>query len=190
MIDLVANRREANRTKFSTPYLGPRTSSKFILLIKMIPTAEKPGMPGIVLIDKAGHQIKADANGIKISTSQSCTGALRYPTCVPYSGTGLVLASAFLFIPVPDWPDAGQSGIPAFKMNRLSYCIWLAKSREWHARQCKELRDGWLAFLEAHCIAECVRQLTKDRTCALMLGWKWVEVLWVFIKSKGNIPLS
>ncbi len=28
----------------------------------MMPTAEKPGVPGIVLINIAGHQIKADAN--------------------------------------------------------------------------------------------------------------------------------
>jgi hypothetical protein len=73
VIDLVANRREANRTKFSTPYLGPRTSSNNR-------ATEKPGVPGIVLINMAGHQIKADANGIKISASQSCTGAFRYPT--------------------------------------------------------------------------------------------------------------
>jgi hypothetical protein len=87
VIDLVANRREANRTKFSTPYLGPRTSSNCILLIKLIPTAEKQGVPGIVLINIAGHQSKADANGIKISASQSCTGAFQYLDWVPYSGT-------------------------------------------------------------------------------------------------------
>ncbi len=33
----------------------------------------------------------------------------------PYFSTGLVPASAFLFIPVPDWRDAGQSDVPAFK---------------------------------------------------------------------------
>ncbi len=33
---------------------------------------------------------------------------------IGYSGTGLVPASAFFFIPVLDWLDAGQSGIPAF----------------------------------------------------------------------------
>jgi hypothetical protein len=34
--------------------------------------------------------------------SQSATGAFRYRTGFPYSGIGLVPASAFLFIPVPD----------------------------------------------------------------------------------------
>ncbi len=39
-----------------------------------------------------------------------------YLSPVPeHSGTGLVQASAFLCIPVPDWVDAGQSDIPAFK---------------------------------------------------------------------------
>jgi hypothetical protein len=33
----------------------------------------------------------------------------------PYSVTRLVLASEFLFIPVPDWLDNGQSDIPAIK---------------------------------------------------------------------------
>ncbi len=34
-----------------------------------------------------------------------------------YPGTGLVPASAFSFIPVPEWPDAGQSGILALIKN-------------------------------------------------------------------------
>ncbi len=48
--------------------------------------------------------------------SQSGTGAFRYQTGSPYSATGLVPASAFLFIPVPDFRLTGcrkvrQSGI-------------------------------------------------------------------------------
>ncbi len=38
-----------------------------------------------------------------------------YRTGSPYSVTGLVPASAFLFIPVPDWLYAGLSDTPAFK---------------------------------------------------------------------------
>jgi hypothetical protein len=44
--------------------------------------------------------------------SQSGTGAFRYLTGSSYPGAGLVPASAFLFIPVPDLSDAGQSSIP------------------------------------------------------------------------------
>ncbi len=41
---------------------------------------------------------------------------IMYLSPVPeHSGTELVLASEYLFIPVPDWLDAGQSDIPAFK---------------------------------------------------------------------------
>ncbi len=46
--------------------------------------------------------------------SQSSIGAFRYRAGLPYSGNGLFPASVFLFIPVTDWPDAGQSGILAF----------------------------------------------------------------------------
>ncbi len=37
----------------------------------------------------------------------------------PYFDTRLVPASEFMFIPVPDWLDAGQSDIPAFKKKLL-----------------------------------------------------------------------
>jgi hypothetical protein len=47
--------------------------------------------------------------------SQSGKGAFLYRNEIPYSSTELVLAPAFLFIPVPYWLDAGQSDIPAFK---------------------------------------------------------------------------
>jgi hypothetical protein len=58
--------------------------------------------------------------------SQSNTGAFRFQTESPYSGTGLVPASAFLFISVPDCLDAGQSDIPAFKKGTLCTSILLA----------------------------------------------------------------
>ncbi len=53
--------------------------------------------------------------------SQSGSGAFRYRTWSSYSGTGLVLASVFLFIPVPDWLDAGQSVIPALIKKSTPY---------------------------------------------------------------------
>ncbi len=43
--------------------------------------------------------------------SQSSTGEFLYWTGSPYSGARLVPASTFLFIPVPDGLDAGQSDI-------------------------------------------------------------------------------
>jgi hypothetical protein len=43
--------------------------------------------------------IEVDAAGIGILASFI---SVRYRTGFPYSGTGLVPASAFLFIPVPD----------------------------------------------------------------------------------------
>ncbi len=55
----------------------------------------------------------------------------------PYSGTGLVPASAFLFIPVPDWLDVGQSDIPAFKKGvhpARPYCWWWWKGYPCSAR--------------------------------------------------------
>ena len=39
------------------------------------------------------------------------TRTLWYRPGSPYFGTGLVPASAFLFILIPDWQDAIQSGI-------------------------------------------------------------------------------
>jgi hypothetical protein len=47
-------------------------------------------------------------------TSKSKTGAFRYLTGSPYSGTGLDPDSAFFFIPIPDFSDAEQSGISSF----------------------------------------------------------------------------
>jgi hypothetical protein len=44
-------------------------------------------------------------------TSHSGTGASWFWTGSPFSGTGLVPAPALVLIPVPDRPDAGQSGI-------------------------------------------------------------------------------
>jgi hypothetical protein len=44
----------------------------------------------------------ASASAFRLPVSQSRTGAFRYRTGSSYSGTGLVPASAFLFIPVPD----------------------------------------------------------------------------------------
>jgi hypothetical protein len=55
------------------------------------------------------------ASAFWLPVSQSGTGAFRYRTGSPYTGDGLVPASEFLFIPVPDWLDAGQSDISAFK---------------------------------------------------------------------------
>ncbi len=52
------------------------------------------------------------ASAFRHLVSLSGAGAFLYRTGSPYPGTGLeVLASAFLLISVPDWPDAGQSGI-------------------------------------------------------------------------------
>ncbi len=49
---------------------------------------------------------------------------------VPYSGTELVPASVFLFISVPDWPDAGQSGILVFK-KRQTPCTSTLQAKDW-----------------------------------------------------------
>ncbi len=57
-------------------------------------------------------RIHSWASAFRHSVSQSI---FRYWTGIPYSATELVPASAFLFIPVPYWLDAGQSDIPAFK---------------------------------------------------------------------------
>ncbi len=54
-------------------------------------------------------------SGIPASCISVRTEAFRFRTGPPYSGTGMVPASAFLFIPVPDWLDAGQSNNTAFK---------------------------------------------------------------------------
>jgi hypothetical protein len=46
-------------------------------------------------------------------SSQSITGPKNAELKRFYSGTGLVATSLVFFSPVPDWPDADQSGIPA-----------------------------------------------------------------------------
>jgi hypothetical protein len=53
--------------------------------------------------------------GIPASVSHSGNGEFRYRTGSPYSSTGQVPASAYLFIPVPGRQDADQAYIPAFK---------------------------------------------------------------------------
>ncbi len=52
-----------------------------------------------------------------IKAKQSKT--FRYRTGSPFSGIWLVPASEYLFIPLPDWLDAGQSNIPAFEKKLL-----------------------------------------------------------------------
>ncbi len=49
---------------------------------------------------------------LSLVPEHSGTGAFRDWTGSPYSGTGLVPALAFLFIPVPECMGAGQSDIP------------------------------------------------------------------------------
>jgi hypothetical protein len=63
------------------------------------------------------------------SFSQSSTISFRYRTGFPYSGIGLVQASAFLFVPVLNWPDAGQSGVVLFHYisSSGSSIPWLCK---------------------------------------------------------------
>ncbi len=68
---------------------------------------------GMYKHNKAGH--RHGGWWRRHPVSQSGTGAFQYRTGSPYSGTGLVPASAFLFIPVPNWLDAGQSDIQTFK---------------------------------------------------------------------------
>ncbi len=48
------------------------------------------------------------SSALQYPTSQSCTGAFRYRNGSPYCCTGLVPASAFFFVPLPDWrvPDS------------------------------------------------------------------------------------
>jgi hypothetical protein len=84
-----------------------------------------------------GTGIKADALGIDIPASDM---SVRYrtipvPDWFPFFPYRLALASAFFSFchPVPDCPDAGQSGILAFtntvqRWNSVkparSYCMW------------------------------------------------------------------
>ncbi len=56
-------------------------------------------------------------------TSQSCTEVFRYRTEPSYSGTGLIPKSALFFISVPEWQDAGHSGL---KKTARPHC-WLRK---------------------------------------------------------------
>ncbi len=45
--------------------------------------------------------------------------SVQYRTGFLYYGTELAPASAFIFIPVPDWLNARQSGIPLLQCNNL-----------------------------------------------------------------------
>jgi hypothetical protein len=81
----------------------------------------------------SASRLEPPASAFRHLTFLSGTVAFRNQTMSPYSGTGFVPASAFCFIPVPDCPDAEDSGIPVFHKNeqRLkgvhytrSYCLW------------------------------------------------------------------
>ncbi len=61
------------------------------------------------------------------------TGAFRYWTESSYSGTGLFSTSTFLSIPVPEWSDAGQSGIPAL-IKTYTLHVHTAAWKEYHGR--------------------------------------------------------
>ncbi len=99
------------------------------------------------------------------------------PTGSPYSGTRLV--TAFLFILVSDWPDAGQSGILAFKKHSTMFAVnlfvsletntvrlqknpWFdgaksASSRiEIHESLSEEIREFWLT--EGSVLYNCVEE--------------------------------
>ncbi len=161
MIDLVANGREANRTKFSTPYLGPRTSSN---------NRETGGA-----WNSAHQHSWASDQGLCQRHQDFGISVLYWSIPVPWLGplfwyrTGSGIRICFHSgTRLTGCRTVWHSGI--LKDYRLSYTIWLAKGRDWHARQCKELRDGWLAFLRDQCFAPCVCQLTKDRKYGLMLG--------------------
>jgi hypothetical protein len=71
----------------------------------------------------------SSASAFRHPVSQSCTGAVRYRAVSPYSGTGLVSALAFLFIPESDCPDARHPAFRQFKM--------LAAERDTPARMLK-----------------------------------------------------
>jgi hypothetical protein len=68
-----------------------------------------------IFITKLGIGIEANAAGIGIPALCISVRFPRNPyrTGYPYPGTGLVPASSFLFIPVPDWPVPEMSDIPA-----------------------------------------------------------------------------
>jgi hypothetical protein len=46
-----------------------------------------------------------------------------------YSGTGLFPVSVIFFSPVPDYPDAGQSGIPALHCCESASSLYASCSR-------------------------------------------------------------
>jgi hypothetical protein len=62
----------------------------------------------------AGIGIPASVISIRYRNKKCRTASL-------YSGTGPVPASIVLFSPVPDWPDTGQSGIPAVIIKKLRH---------------------------------------------------------------------
>jgi hypothetical protein len=82
-----------------------------------------PGLASVIVSISAFHswatvsRSMLPSSAFRDPVSQSATG-----TGSPYSGTGLVLASAFLFIPVLDWLDARQFNIPTFKKGVHSAC--------------------------------------------------------------------
>ncbi len=129
-------------------------------------------------------------------TFQSGTGVVRYRsspvpdqsgTGSPYSGEWLVLVSAFLFIPVPDWPDI-QSGIyknctkVEIRTPRTSiqlvverhpcaarlYCLWWKETPALHV---------YTAFGgDTHNCTWC------KTPCMSIYGWCWCDTYIVMLK--------
>ncbi len=60
----------------------------------------------------AGHRHRDQCRRHRYSGAQHL---IPVPDWVLFSGTGLLTISIVLFIPVPDWSDAAQPGIPEFK---------------------------------------------------------------------------
>ncbi len=111
--------------------------------------------PPTCVITIAGHWHRGPSTACIVFLASGISVRYRsipVPDLDPYFTTGLVvLVSAFLFIPAPDWPDAGQSGIRTFKK-----LLWRWKGRQpvrpiWLLLVLYSILDTWCWNVKTKC---------------------------------------
>jgi hypothetical protein len=101
---------------------------------------------------------------------QSGTGLKKCRTASAWSGTGSVPASLVFIIPVPDWSDTGQSGIPAFIHT--------------HTNTDTDTHTHTHTYTNTH---TNTRTRTRTRKSGSILGW-WLESEWLTSHRQTSWP--
>jgi hypothetical protein len=91
-------------------------------------------MFGIICVDRWASESKkiTPASAFRHLSSYSVRNQTKKCRTVSlYFGTGQVPASLIFFSPVPDWPDAGRTGIPIYQLTDNIVVSWCYQRSTW-----------------------------------------------------------